>query len=76
MNRTLIGENYQTPVKYWVRITWTGTGFHAAPWQSWGSWSPSYYKSRGSHGCINLSMGSAAKMYSITKYGEIVFMHY
>ena len=76
MNRTLIGENYQTPVKYWVRITWTGTGFHAAPWQSWGSWSPSYYKSRGSHGCINLSMGSAAKMYSITKYGEMVFMHY
>lgn len=76
MNRTLVGENYQTPVKYWVRITWTGTGFHAAPWQSWSSWSPSYYKTRGSHGCINLSNSSAATVYKVVKAHEIVFMHY
>lgn len=76
MHRTLVGANYSTPVQYWVRITWTGTGFHAAPWQAWGAWSPSYYKSRGSHGCINLSNSSAAQVYKITKPHEIVFLHY
>lgn len=76
MHRTLVGADYKTPVQYWVRITWTGTGFHAAPWQSWGSWSPSYYKSRGSHGCLNLSNSDAANIYKLVNYREAVFIHY
>jgi hypothetical protein len=76
MNRTLVGEDYKTPVQYWVRITWTGTGFHAAPWQSWSSWSASYYKTRGSHGCLNLSNTDAARIYNLVKYREAVFIHY
>lgn len=75
-NRTLVGEGYTTPVQWWTRITWTGTGFHAAPWQAWGSWSPSYYKSRGSHGCINLSTENAHTIYKITSYREMCFLHY
>lgn len=75
-HRVLRGDNYATPVTNWVRITWTGTGFHQAEWQPWGSWSPSLYKVRGSHGCLNLSPSSAARIYELTKYKQMVFMHY
>ena len=71
----LVGDNYRTPVTYWVRITWTGTGFHAAPWQAWGAWSPTYYQRRGSHGCLNLSTQNAEKIYELTKYKEAVFIY-
>ena len=75
-HRILHGDNYDTPVANWVRITWTGTGFHQAEWQPWGSWSPSLYKVKGSHGCLNLSPSSAARIYELTKYKQMVFMHY
>lgn len=74
--RTLVGDDYQTPVDWWTRITWTGTGFHAAPWKAWGSWSPNYYKTGGSHGCINLQTSDALKIYNLSKYREAVFIHY
>lgn len=73
--RVLIGEDYETPVKNWVRITWTGTGFHAAPWQKWGSWTPTYYVQHGSHGCMNLRMEDSARMYDLAKYKEAVFIY-
>lgn len=72
---TLTGADYSTPVKNWVRITWTGTGFHPATWQPWSSWTKDMYKTRGSHGCINLSVPDAAKIYKLTKYREAVFIH-
>lgn len=74
-SRVLVGETYRTPVTSWVRITWTGTGFHAATWQNWGSWSPDRYKTNGSHGCINLSYNDALKIYKMTKYREAVFIY-
>ena len=73
--RVLIGEDYKTPVKNWVRITWTGTGFHAAPWQKWNSWTPSYYIRHGSHGCMNLRLADSARMYELAKYKEAVFIY-
>lgn len=74
-HRVLKGDNYETPVDSWVRITWTGTGFHAAPWQSWGSWTKTTYLSRGSHGCLNLEPSNAKKIYNLTKYKEMVFIY-
>ena len=73
--RVLRGDDYETPVTNWVRITWTGTGFHSANWQRWSSWSPNYYKTRGSHGCVNLSVADSAKVYDIVKYKEAVFIY-
>lgn len=73
--RTLIGEDYETPVDWWVRITWTGTGFHSAPWQSWSSWSETRYITNGSHGCLNLAPEDAKKVYEMTKYMEAVFIY-
>ncbi len=72
---TLTGDDYETPVKNWVRITWTGTGFHPATWQPWSRWTKDLYKTKGSHGCINLSVDDAQKIYDMTSYREAVFIH-
>lgn len=74
-HRVLRGDDYETPVDYWVRITWTGTGFHSAPWQAWSRWSKTYYRNRGSHGCLNLSPTNAKKIYELTKYREPVIIY-
>lgn len=72
---TLTGADYSTPVTNWVRITWTGTGFHPATWQPWSIWTKDLYKTRGSHGCINLQPDDAKKIYDMVKYREAVFIH-
>lgn len=71
----LKGANYETPVNDWVRISWTGTGFHEAHWQPWGSWTKEMYQSRGSHGCVNLSPQDAHTIFNMLKYKEAVFIH-
>lgn len=75
LERVLVGEDYRTPVKNWVRITWTGTGFHSATWQPWSRWTKDFYKTRGSHGCLNLSLEDSKKIYELTKYREAVFIY-
>lgn len=72
---TLTGADYSTPVQNWVRITWTGTGFHPATWQNWSRWTKDTYKTRGSHGCINLEPSAAKKIYDLTKYREACFIY-
>lgn len=74
-HRVLKGDDYETPVDNWVRITWTGTGFHAAPWQRWSRWSKTLYQTRGSHGCLNLSITDSKKIYDLVKYREMVFIY-
>lgn len=74
-HRILKGDDYATPVDNWVRIMWTGTGFHAAPWQAWSRWNKDYYKTHGSHGCLNLSVPDSKKIYDLVKYREIVFIY-
>lgn len=73
---TLVGDDYETPTKYWVRIMWTGTGYHYMNRSDWGKWSSSLYKSKGSHGCINLQYESAKTVYSLVSLGDAVFIHY
>ena len=72
---TMKGDDYETFVKCWVRITWTGTGFHPATWQPWSRWSKTLYKTRGSHGCLNLKPDDAETIYRMSKYQEAVFIH-
>ena len=74
-NYTMVGADYRTFVRYWVRITWTGTGFHPASWQPWSRWSKTLYRTNGSHGCINLPPADAEKLYYMLRHGEAVFMH-
>ncbi len=71
----LVGEDYETPTKYWVRIMWTGTGYHYLQRSDWSNWSPEIYKTRGSHGCINLQLEDAKSIYDLVKLGDAVFIH-
>lgn len=72
----LTGADYSTPTKYWVRIMWTGTGYHYLARSDWSRWSPQIYKYRGSHGCINLQLEDARNIYNLVKLGDAVFIHY
>ena len=65
---------YETLVDYWMRVTWTGIGFHDATWQErfGGDW----YVEHGSHGCINMSLSDAGQLYGMLEIGTPVVMHY
>ncbi|MDD4369677.1 MAG: L,D-transpeptidase family protein [Anaerostipes sp.] len=76
LSKTLVGADYSVDTKYWVRIMWTGTGYHYSSRGDWGSWSPYYYKSAGSHGCVNLTYSNAQMIYSLVNSGNPVFIHY
>ena len=67
-------REYETPVKYWMRVTYSGVGFHDATWQS--SFGGNVYTYRGSHGCINMSYSDAGKLYELIQVGDPVIMHY
>lgn len=78
----LIGEDspvtgkpiYETEVDYWMRVTWTGIGFHDADWQT--AFGGSLYSTgAGSHGCINMPVGQAASLYSMLSVGTPVIIH-
>lgn len=80
-NKTLRGDRqtdgsyeYETPVSYWMRVTWTGIGFHDATWQS--AFGGELYKTKGSHGCINMSLKDAGTLYDKIDLGYPVVMHY
>lgn len=67
-------REYETLVKYWMRVTYSGVGFHDATWQS--SFGGNVYTYRGSHGCINMSYSDAGKLYELIQVGDPVIMHY
>ncbi|WP_251390170.1 L,D-transpeptidase family protein [Mediterraneibacter agrestimuris] len=82
-NKTLVGETdpetgepeYETPVAYWMRITWSGIGFHDATWQpAFGG--TLYADGLGSHGCINMPYDQAALLYSMLPMGTPAVVHY
>ncbi|HBA62583.1 MAG TPA: hypothetical protein DCZ20_01870 [Lachnospiraceae bacterium] len=81
-NKVLRGEKkedgtyeYETPVSYWMRVTWTGIGFHDATWQS--SFGGTRYRDGyGSHGCINMTYNGAATLYDLVYVGVPVIIHY
>lgn len=76
LTKTLTGADYSVPTRYWTRIMWTGTGYHYSSRGDWGSWSPTYYKTAGSHGCINLTLSDAEAVYRLTEIGDPCFIHY
>ena len=72
---TLTGADYKTPTKYWIRITWTGTGYHYMNRSDWDKWTPDLYKTRGSHGCINLQLEDVKNIYNLVALRDMVFIH-
>ncbi len=81
-NKTLLGNmrpdgtrEYETPVKYWARITWSGVGFHDATWQA-GFGGNRYKEGYGSHGCINMPLSAIEQLYGMIEKGTAVVIHY
>ena len=82
-NKTLVGNivpstgqpEYRTPVSYWMRVTWSGVGFHDATWQpAFGG--QLYRQGYGSHGCINMPFNNVAALYNMVNVGCPVVIHY
>lgn len=80
-NKVLRGEiqangkpEYVTPVSYWMRVTWTGIGFHDATWQrKFGG--ERYKQGYGSHGCINMPLSGIKELYDMVDKGCPIVIH-
>jgi hypothetical protein len=72
-NATLRGDNYATPVSYWMPFN-GDIGLHDATWQS--SFGGTRYKDGyGSHGCVNMPLSAAATVFSYVYAGFPVLMY-
>lgn len=69
---TLNGEDYSTPVKYWMPFN-GNIGFHDAPWRK--EFGKDLYLKNGSHGCINMPPTKAKKMFGNIKRGVAVVVY-
>ncbi|NRQ35806.1 L,D-transpeptidase family protein [Nonomuraea sp. NN258] len=58
---------YRIPTKWNVRMTYSGTFFHSAPWST-----DSQGNANVSHGCINASPANARWFYDFTQRGDII----
>lgn len=62
-------------VRYWVAFIRNEYGMHDARWRSDSDFNnPKAYKTRGSHGCINMRRKDARKMYYLVSYGNPVIV--
>lgn len=69
----LKGEDYETPVTFWMPFN-HGIGLHDATWQYSFGGDACYY--RGSHGCINLPYDAAQQIYEMIWPGFPVLCYY
>ncbi|MBR5375995.1 MAG: L,D-transpeptidase [Lachnospiraceae bacterium] len=72
-NRVLVGENYRTPVKFWMAFH-NHVGLHDANWR--GRFGGEIYKTDGSHGCVNMPTKAAEELYGLVKVGTPVITYY
>lgn len=60
-------EYYDLEVDFAVRLTWSGTFIHAAPWSE-----SSQGAANVSHGCLNLSLANGQTFFESARYGDLV----
>ncbi len=71
-NVVLKGEDYETPVTFWMPFN-GGIGLHDATWR--GSFGGSIYRGGGSHGCVNLPYSAAQQIYTSISPGDPVVVY-
>ncbi|MDE7231506.1 MAG: L,D-transpeptidase/peptidoglycan binding protein, partial [Lachnospiraceae bacterium] len=72
-NATLNGENYSTPVSFWMPFN-NNVGMHDATWRS--EFGGNIYLTNGSHGCINLPYTIAQEIYEyVEKDTPVICYH-
>lgn len=69
----LVGEDYETPVSFWMPFN-GNVGLHDAIWRE--EFGADVYKKSGSHGCVNLPYGVAKEIYSqVSKHTPVICYH-
>ena len=68
----LRGDDYETPVTYWMPFN-GGIGFHDATWR--GSFGGQIYIWSGSHGCVNMPYYAAQQLYGEIEPGTPVIVY-
>lgn len=69
---TLNGEDYSTPVDYWMPFA-GNVGMHDATWRD--SFGGDIYLNNGSHGCVNLPWSSAKTIFGYVDAGFPVLVY-
>jgi hypothetical protein len=72
-NATLKGEDYATPVDYWMPFN-GNIGLHDAPWRA--KFGGEIYKTSGSHGCVNAPPNLARTVFNNIEAGTPVVCYY
>lgn len=72
-NAVLRGEDYETPVHYWMPFN-GNVGMHDATWRA--AFGGDIYLNSGSHGCVNLPLIAAESIYSYISTGFPVICYY
>lgn len=72
-NAVLRGEDYETPVNYWMPFN-GNIGMHDATWRR--SFGGDIFLTNGSHGCINLPLAKAKEIYGYLSTGYPVICYY
>ena len=67
-------REWESPVSYWMAITWCGVGLHDATWQPY--FGGSRWTYGGSRGCINMPLGLAGELYHMVGEGTITIVHW
>ena len=71
-NATLKGENYATPVEFWMPFN-GNIGLHDATWRT--EFGKDLYINGGSHGCVNLPPAVAKAIFENIKPGDPVILY-
>lgn len=69
---TLDGPGYSEEVTYWMPF-YGGYGLHDATWRT--EFGKDIYKTNGSHGCINLPLSAARRIYKTIEVGYPVVLY-
>lgn len=72
-NGTLVGEDYESKVDYWIPFN-HNIGIHDASWRR-GAFGGDIYKTRGSHGCINTPLDKVSIIYEYAVSGMPVIVY-
>lgn len=72
-NATLEGEDYSTPVSYWMPFN-GNIGIHDAWWRK--AFGGDIYLTKGSHGCVNAPINVANTIFNNIKTGTPIICYY
>lgn len=70
---TIAVQGYRSHVNYWMPFNWDGQGLHDATWRH--KFGGNLYKRGGSHGCVNMPLNNAAKLYDYVSIGTPVVVY-